>query len=156
MRKGFVPLLICPLISGVGYCENADVLLKCLSHEKNQCGCALSVRDQGCGAQGSVNFFSELSSGSPLWMATDKGDLQLNSAKVVTDPSGFPFSRGARWSETYIGEGLSVIIDYRPGVDTCPKPKGEEDCEYFDVEATVYVKGNSVQHTYQASGTCGC
>lgn len=145
------------VFSGNAYSESSTGTVSCLPAERVACGCALSIKNGQCeGGRSQYQFYSELLDGAPLWMGIYNHQIELKSNRMVADKSGFLFSEGDSWSETYVGDGVSVKIGYRPGKETCPKDKGDDSCEYFDVDATVHVKANGTEKEYQAVGVCGC
>lgn len=148
------------VLSGIGYAyadSNAD-RISCLPLDRQGCGCSLAIKNSECvGDKSQYQFFSELFDGAPLWVGIDNRAIELKSTRIVTDSSGFSFSGGDSWSESYTANGgVSVNIDYRPGIKSCPKSKGIDGCEYFDVEATVRVERVGNEERYAAKGVCGC
>jgi hypothetical protein len=132
--------------------------LRCLSAEHMSCGCSLKVVGLACQASHSTgwmaHFASELHQGAPLRLNLGGRDISLRSRRPVTN--SFRYGEGDSWDEEYAGENLKAVVRYRPAKSTCPAEKGEDGCEYFDVEAEVVISVKSGSRTYQATGVCGC
>lgn len=137
----------------------SDPDLRCLSYERLECGCQLTIATLACPGAGressDVHLFSELNQGAPLWLNLAGRELSLRSRRPLDDT--FRYGRGDSWREDYEGEGLKVRIDYRPGESTCPEERHDEGCEFFDVAADVVVTAiGRGSRTYRAKGACGC
>lgn len=131
--------------------------VSCLPVERHGCGCALTIKNSQCEVgRSQYQFYSELLDGAPLWVGIDDHEIELKSNRMVNDKSGFSFSEGDSWSETYVGDEVSAKIGYRPGKETCPKDKGDDGCEYFDVDATVQITHDGIDTQHEVTGLCGC
>jgi hypothetical protein len=139
---------------------SAGLDLRCLPLEQLACGCSLKIVTLSCGASHSAgwkaHFASELNDGAPLRLNLGDRIVSLRSRRPITN--SFSYAKGDRWTEEYEGEGLKVVIRYRPGKSTCPAVKpGQDDCEYFDVAADVVItRAEHERRTYKAIGSCGC
>lgn len=133
------------------------VALGCLSHERIGCGCSIRLTALACAtepASSSYHLHAGLSDGAPLWLMLDGREIELKSKRPKSH--SFSFSQGDSWGESYVGNGTTVEVSYRPAPSTCPK-QPPETCEYFDVRATVTVtQGKGQPARYEGVGVCGC
>ena len=128
--------------------------LSCLPEQRLGCGCAIKLEGAACGRDyAQVHLFSD-SEGAPLWLNIDGRETAVPS--VLEPTRSFSHVRGDRWVDTYRGPDIVVRVTYRPGRNTCPKEPAEEDCEYFDVEASVLIQSHNQTSKYRGTGTCGC
>lgn len=119
----------------------------------NACGCSIVVTGSTCPG-GSAHFFRELMDGSPLHLGSGQNPITATSTQARSEiVSPGP---GDSWVETYRYDAGSITIRYSPGANTCPKVVQGEQCEYFDVRATVQISDPQGTRQYSGTGRCGC
>lgn len=147
----FVALLLTAILAGCA--SHEPVAISCTYSSIGNCGCSISLPETTCPTQG-VHFFQEFHQGSPLIFSLGDGDIHATSV----DPKAnyFLHGRGDAWVERYTYSGGPVEIHYSPAASTCPKLEFGEECEYFDVNATVIIQTPSGRNRLAGIGKCGC
>lgn len=148
--RAFVVLLLPAILAG---CVSHEPLaISCTYSSIGNCGCRIFLPETTCPPQG-VHFFHELHQGSPLIFSLGDGDIHATSVDPKTNY--FLHGPGDAWVERYSYSGGPVEIHYQPGASTCSKLEFEE-CEYFDVNATVIIQTPSGRNRVAGVGQCGC
>lgn len=120
---------------------------------RNACGCSIVVTGSSCPG-GGAHFFHELGDGSPLHFNLGQGPAAATSAQAMANV--FSHEPGSSWLETYHYGGGSIVIRYTPSASTCPKLAQGEQCEYFDIRATLLFSNPQGTRRHSGVGVCGC
>jgi hypothetical protein len=125
-------------------------LIGVVKAETGGCGCYFGFASREKRKLPATAFWSDLEETGGL-MNIDGQDVRLELVKT-TAPTRKP-RVGARWTELYRANGITVSIVY---VVTRVCGRNEEDCEVTNYNGTFTVKKGKRQQTLTLRGGCGC